>query len=138
MPADRSVHPAGLTRREALLFEAGIKLGGVFHQYLGTPVSGATAPGLGRAIERAVALQPYVADVRVAIDPSRGGPLGRGRYAYRYLIPPMLDVTVHLRDDDLAVEARLAHEGSLRYSLMRVVRVGSARGPPRSPRRRRA
>ena len=129
-----SVHPARLTRREALLFEAGIKLGGVFHQYLGMPVSAATGPGVARMIERAVALQPYVAAVRVAVDPGRGGPLGRGRYAYRYLVPEMLDVRVRLRDGTEEVEARLAHRADLRYPLMTVVRAGPVR-KARRPRR---
>ncbi len=93
-----SIHRAALTRREALLFEAGIKLGGIFHQYLGVPVSARTASGLARAIERAVSLQPFVADVRVRIDPSRAGPLGRGRFAYHYLVAEMLDVQVRLVD----------------------------------------
>ena len=115
-----------LSSRETLLFEAGIKLGGVFHQYFGMPVSPATAAGLARTIERAVALQPYVASVRVAIDPTAGGPVGRGRFAYRYLSPPMLDVTVVLADRGTSVEARLAHEPRLRYPLMRVVRVRAA------------
>jgi len=130
-------HPARLTGREALLFEAGIKLGGVFHQYLGMPVSRTTARGLARTIERAVGLQPYVASVRVRVDPSRGGPVGRGRFAYRYLVPEMLDVRVGLRDGAEEVEARLRHRPDLRYPLMSVVRVT---GPPplrRAPRRRR-
>ena len=133
------IHEAPLSRREALLFEAGIKLGGVFHQYQGTPVSRQTAPGLARAIEAAVGLQPYVRSVRVRIDPERGGPVGRGRFAYRYLSPPMLDVRVVLADGPHSVEARLAHEPALRYPLMRVVRVRTDRrertGPTRRARR---
>jgi dihydroneopterin aldolase len=129
-------HPAGLSRREALLFEAGIKLGGVFHQYLGMPVSDATSPGVARTIERAVALQPYVAAVEVRLDPSRGGPIGRGRFAYRYLVPEMLDVRVLLRDGDEEVEARLRHRPELNYPLMSVVRVGQGRAArPRARRR---
>ena len=122
-----------LSPREVLLFEAGIKLGGVFHQYLGIPVSRSTAPALARAIEQAVSLQPFVRDVRVAVRPSRGPPLGRGRYAYRYLAPEMLDVTVGLTDGRIEVEARLEHRPELRYALMRVVRVArNARRPVRS------
>jgi dihydroneopterin aldolase len=133
-PVPRGPGPE-LSARETLLFEAGIKLGGVFHQYFGMPVSPATAPGLARTIERAVALQPYVASVRVAIDPAAGGPVGRGRFAYRYLSPPMLDVRVVLADRGTTVEARLAHEPKLRYPLMRVVRV-TARRPRARPARR--
>ncbi|HTZ62409.1 MAG TPA: dihydroneopterin aldolase family protein [Thermoplasmata archaeon] len=128
MPTRAPIHDARLSRREALLFEAGVKLGGVFHQYLGMPISSGTAAGVARTIERAVALQPYVVAVRVTIDPARGGPLGRGRFAYRYLTAEMLDVRVRLRDGTEEVEARLAHRPDLRYPLMRVVRVGPGPG----------
>ena len=128
------IHRAALTRREALLFEAGVKLGGVFHQYLGIPVTPRTAPGVARTIARAVALQPYVVEVRATIDPRKGGPPGRGRYGYRYLTAEMVDVTVRLRDGPEEVVARLAQRADLRYPLMSVVRV---RGPRRTPRRRR-
>ncbi|MCI4339144.1 MAG: dihydroneopterin aldolase family protein [Thermoplasmata archaeon] len=124
MPTSARIHRASLSRREALLFEAGVKLGGVFHQYLGIPVTPRTAAGIARMIERAVRLQPYVVEVRAAVDPRQGGALGRGRFAYRYLTPEMLDVTVRLRDGAEEVEARLAHRPDLRYPLMSVVRVG--------------
>jgi hypothetical protein len=120
-----AVHRARLTRREALLFEAGIKLGGVFHQYLGTPVSTRTAAHLARTIEHAVGLQPYVARVRVRIDPGRGGPTGAGRFAYHYLTPPMMHVEVTLADGPVEVVATLAVRPRLRYPLMRVESVRS-------------
>jgi dihydroneopterin aldolase len=131
------IHRAALSRREALLFEAGVKLGGVFHQYLGIPVSAGTARELARTIRRAVALQPYVTHVSVRIRPEFGGPLGRGRFAYRYLAPPMLDVTVVLHDGPVTVTARLRHRPELRYPLMSVERVREARTRAR-PRRRRS
>jgi dihydroneopterin aldolase len=127
MTAHRPIHPARLSRREALLFEAGVKLGGVFHQYLGMPVSSRTARSLARAIEAAVALQPFVRAVKVSVHPSRGGPIGRGRFAYRYLTAEMLTVTVELVDGPIGVEARLEHRRDLRYPLMSVVRVGPSR-----------
>jgi dihydroneopterin aldolase len=124
MPStSRRIHRARLTRREALLFEAGVKLGGIFHQYIGMPVSARTALATARMIERAVSLQPYVVEVHATIDPARGGPLGRGRFAYRYLTPEMIEVTVRLRDGPEEVEARLAHRPDLRYPLMSVVRA---------------
>ncbi|MCI4373524.1 MAG: dihydroneopterin aldolase family protein [Thermoplasmata archaeon] len=132
--ARSSVPRANLSRREALLFEAGIKLGGLFHQYLGVPVSARTAPGLARTIERAVALQPFVAGIRVRIDPTLGGPLGRGRFAYRYLMAEMLEVRVRLVDRDVEVTARLAHRPDLRYPLMSVVSVRAPRNRRSGPR----
>ena len=131
----RTRSPPVLSVRERLMFEAGIKLGGVFHQYLGTPITARTAPGLARAIESAVRLQPYVVGTRVRIRPEAGGPVGRGRYAYRYLTAEMLHVTVHLADGPVRVTARLAHRADLRYPLMS---VDAVKGPltfvPRSAR----
>jgi dihydroneopterin aldolase len=132
MSDSRPIHEAPLSRREALLFEAGIKLGGVFHQYLGIPVSRRTVPSLARAIASALELQPYVRSVRVRIDPSVAGPTGRGRFGYRYLTAEMLDVTVDLADGPVRVRARLKHRPDLRYPLMHVVHVT----PPERPSRR--
>jgi hypothetical protein len=126
------LHGAPLTEREALLFEAGVKLGAVFHQYLGTPVSPKTARRLARAIEEAVGLQPYVRAVRVRIDPAEGGPVGRGAFGYRYLVAEMLRVTVTLQAGSETVRGELAHRPDLRYPLMRVVSV--RRAPTRAAR----
>ncbi len=148
MTPARRARSVPLSSRDRLLFEAGIKLGGVFYQYLGIPVTARTAGALARAIEAAVGLQPFVRRVTVRIRPERGGPLGRGRFAYRYLVPEMLDVTVELADGRTAVVANLSHRPDLRYPLMKVVRVrgpvvrrsGPGRrkitGHPRRPRRR--
>ncbi|MFZ0699282.1 MAG: dihydroneopterin aldolase family protein [Thermoplasmata archaeon] len=123
MTRTRSIHRAQLTRREALLFEAGIKLGGLFHQYLGTPVDRRTARSLARAIEEAVGLQPYVRSIHVRIDPKQGGPAGRGRFAYRYLVAEMIHVRLELADRNLVVTARLEWRPDLAYPLMSIDRV---------------
>ena len=132
-------HRAALTAREALLFEAGVKLGGVFHQYLGMPVSPETADGIARTIEHAVRLQPFVTDVTVSIDPRQGPDVGTGRFAYRYLSPEMLVVEVTLQDGPTTVVARLEHRADLAYPLMSVLTVGSVDperpGAARRPRR---
>ena len=130
MPDPRDLHRATLTAREALLFEAGIKLGGIFHQYLGVPVAPGTARSLERAIEEAVKLQPYVERIRVHIDPSRGGPTGAGRLAYGYLTAEMLRVDLLLSEGELEVRARLAYREDLRYPLMQVREVSRRRARP--------
>jgi hypothetical protein len=106
--------------REQALFEAGIKLGGLFHQFVGTPVAPRSAASLARAIEEAVGLQPFVTRVKVKIDPERAGPTGEGRFAYRYLTAEMLDVEVVVRVGEEEVPARLSWRDDLRYPLMHV------------------
>jgi len=127
MPDPRGLHPATLSGREALLFEAGIKLGGIFHQFLGTPVSPESAPTLARAIEHAVRLQPYVVAARVAIAVERGGATGEGRLAYRYLTAEMLHVRLTLSDGPLTARVRLSYRPDLRYPLMDVEALGRER-----------
>lgn len=127
-------HRAALTPREALLFEAGVKLGGVFHQFVGMPVATETADGLARTIERAVRLQPFVKDVHVAIDPARGGPTGAGTFAYHYLTPEMMRVEVTLQDGHTTVVATLEHRADLNYPLMSVLTVVDDPGDPASSR----
>ncbi|MCI4318570.1 MAG: dihydroneopterin aldolase family protein [Thermoplasmata archaeon] len=128
-------HRASLSTREALLFEAGIKLGGLFHQYLGTPLDPSTAAGLARTIEQAVGLQPYVVSVKVRIHPERGGAVGRGAFGYRYLTAEMLSVRIVLGHGAVRVVARLEHRPELRYPLMSVERVAPEPGPVRAARR---
>jgi len=127
----RPIHRVPLTSREALLFEAGIKLGGIFHQYLGIPVSPRTAGALARSIESAVGLQPFVERVRVRIAPRRGGPLGRGRFGYCYVTAEMIDARVTLADKGTRVVARLSYRADLRYPLMRVESAKNARATKR-------
>ncbi|EQD67428.1 protein containing DUF372 [mine drainage metagenome] len=122
--------PSPPTPTEQLSFEAGIKLGGIFHQYLGIPVAPRTAPGLARAIEAAVGLQPFVEKIRVRIDVRRGGPVGRGRFAYRYLTPEMLRVELTISDGAARVEAGLQYRPDLRYPLMSLAAVRRSRRVP--------
>src|SRR5207245_2976567 len=64
--------------RDRAAFEAGIKLGSIVHQYVGTPLTSATAPSLERAIEASTRVQPLVGRVRVRVD--QGGRGVRGAY----------------------------------------------------------
>ena len=125
--------PSGPALRpvERLLFEVGIKLGGLFHQFIGVPVSSATAGGLARAIAAAVRLQPYVVRASVRIRPAAGGAAGRGRYGYRYLTAEMLSARVTVADGRARVTARLAYEPSLRYPMMRPIALTRRRQPRR-------
>lgn len=62
------------TDRELAIFEAAIKLGALYHQWVGTPVSRASAESLEKAIEKSVVLQPYVEEISVRLDRSLMSP----------------------------------------------------------------
>ncbi len=57
--------------KEIAAFEVGIKLGALFHQFIGMPVSLKNAEILEKAMKSCIMLQPYVAGAEVRIDRKR-------------------------------------------------------------------
>jgi dihydroneopterin aldolase len=108
--------------KERAVFEAGIKLAAVYHQFIGTPVSGSSVESLERAIAEGVKVQPYVEDVDVHI---RRETLRRKRniYDYQSLTGDMLDVTVVIRIDDVIVTAQMCYQEDIKYPLMFVKNI---------------
>jgi len=56
------------TPRERALFEAGIKLGALYHQFVGSPINLSTRTTMERAIEESISLQPFVRNIKVKIN----------------------------------------------------------------------
>ncbi len=108
-----------ITDRDIAVFEAGIKLGALYHQFIGTPVSPETAGTLETAIERSVSLQPWVRSVKVRIDRERVRACAN-EFKYCELQGEMLDVTVVVRYRAVEVRARVSYDADLAYPLMRL------------------
>lgn len=56
-----------LNVREKISFEIGIKLGALFHQFIGTPVSKKMKNNLENCIEESIKNQPFVKEVDIEI-----------------------------------------------------------------------
>lgn len=102
--------------RDRAAFEAGIKLGSLFHQYVGAPLNRGSARDLERAIESATRVQPLVEDARVRIDRKRLK--GRGPYKYASLSDEMLHAEVTVRVGQARATAVLRYVPELDYPLM--------------------
>jgi len=102
--------------REQAIFEAAIKLGALYHQWVGTPISRASAASVETAIERAVILQPCVEEITVRLDRDR---MTENRFGYSELSGLMFDVEIITRVGFSYCRARLAPEGG--YPLMKIV-----------------
>ncbi|MHC1582345.1 MAG: dihydroneopterin aldolase family protein [Candidatus Syntropharchaeia archaeon] len=106
--------------RERALFEAGIKLGALYHQFTGTPVDLETAKNLEGAIEGCVSLQPYVREVKVSID--REMIRKRiNRFGYCELEGIMLNVRIKVLCGKTEVEASLGPEDG--YPMMKIEEI---------------
>jgi len=102
--------------RELAIFEAGIKLGALYHQWVGTPISRQSAASVETAIEKAVILQPFVEEITVKLDRSL---MTENRFGYSELSGLMFDVVIVTRVGFTYCRARLALEKG--YPFMRVV-----------------
>ena len=103
--------------RERAMFEAGIKMGTIYHQFVGVPVDLSSVDILERSIEQGVRVQPYVEDVRVTIDRSHFRPKS-DEYGYMSLTGNMLDVKLTIRIENTRVTAEMRYFKELNYPLM--------------------
>ena len=108
--------------RDNALFESGIKLGALYHQFVGTPVSPETASGLEEAIKKSISLQPYVKSVEVSIDSEMIAESLNG-FGYCELEGRMLDVEVIVLVGSVEVHAGIAYDRDLEYPTMFVKQV---------------
>ncbi len=99
------------------LFEAGVKMGSLYHQFVGAPVSAKTAGVLEEAIASSVEAQPCVVSAVVTIDRSRLPP-GDGEFDYASLTGDMIDAVVVVRVGESTVTAEMRYDPDLDYPLM--------------------
>jgi len=105
-----------LNERDQAVFEAGIKLGALYHQWVGTPVSRRSAASVETAIEQAVILQPFVEEITVRLDRSL---MTENVFGYSELSGLMFSVEIVTRVGFTYCRAHLApHNG---YPLMQIM-----------------
>lgn len=110
------------TDSERAVFEAGIKLGTVYHQFVGTPLNQTNVDVLERAIADGAMVQPFVKDARVRIDRSRLREK-HTEYDYLTLTGDMLDVSITIRYRDVEVVCEMKYIKDMNYPLMYVKEV---------------
>ena len=102
------------TDNERAAFEAGIKLGYIYHQFVGTPVSKANISALESAIEDGVRIQPFVEDVSVKIQRDKLKNK-HDEYDYESLTGNMFNVQLKIKYRNSAASARLEFVKDLNY-----------------------
>lgn len=104
------------TDRENAVFEAAIKLGALYHQFVGTPISRATAEKVEAAIASAVSLQPYVTHIEVHLDRSL---MHENPFGYSELTGAMYHAVIETRVGDAMCRAQLKFENG--YPMMKIL-----------------
>ncbi len=106
------------TKREIAAFEAGIKLGALYHQFVGSPVSIKTAGSLERAMQESISLQPYVRKVVVSLNRNM---LKENVFGYGELEGRMITAEVEIDFEGELVRAKLEYDAKKNYPLMSLV-----------------
>jgi Uncharacterized protein conserved in archaea len=102
---------------ERAIFEAGIKLGAIYHQYTGIPVNQYNVEYLEKAIEMATKAQPFVEEVKVNIDRNKIGK-ELSVYKYKTLTGDMINVTIKINYEGARVIGEMKFIDEMNYPLM--------------------
>lgn len=114
------------TDRERAAFEAGIKLGTIYHEFVGSPVSSSNVDALEKAIEEGTKVQPFVTDVKVKID-RKMLRKKRSEYDYLTLMGNMLDIQLKIRYKSAEAICALRYIREINYPLMYVREIRDVR-----------
>jgi len=106
------------TKREMAAFEAGIKLGAMYHQFVGAPIGVKTASSMQKAMEESISLQPYVTSVDVEINRKM---LDNNFYGYGELEGRMIKAIVGIDYQGELVRAKLEYNPEKDYPLMELL-----------------
>lgn len=111
------------TDRDNALFEAGIKLGALYHQFTGSPVNLNTVSSLEQAIQESISVQPYVEEISVKIDRDMLKGKLNDEFGYSELQGPMLKVKITVRYGSSRVKVGMEYDPELRYPLMKILEI---------------
>ena len=106
------------------VFEAGIKLGTIYHQYVGCPVNFNNVDVLEKAIEEGTKVQPFVDDVKINIDRTHLKKVkSKKSYKYVTLTGNMLRVWLKVSYGNAIAICELKYVEDIDYTLMLVKEI---------------
>ena len=106
-----------LTDRERAIFEGGISMGSLFHQFVGTPVNVDTCSSLEKAIEESILLQPAIVEVHVSLDRDMIKEAS-GSAGYTSLSGNMLNIELTTKVNENTIVTCISYNENLDYPLM--------------------
>jgi len=106
-----------VNERDRAIFEAGLKLGAIYHQLLGIPIprDESSVKALQRSLENSFKTQPYVKEVEIKIKRNNGSL--QAPYDYAEISRNSLKIKVKIKYENIEVEAKLEYINRLKYPL---------------------
>lgn len=113
---------SNISHRERAIFEGGISMGALFHQFIGTPVSIKNAETLEKSMEKSLELQPCINRVIVKINKEKLEELNTN-FDYVSLSGDMLDVKILSEFKGIRALVRMQYQEDLKYPLMYIEQI---------------
>ena len=110
------------TDEERAAFEAGIKLGTICHQFVGTPISRENVSLLEKAIAEGTKIQPFVEDANIQIS-KKELKSKKGEFDYVSLSGNMLKVRLVIVYGDVRLTAGMKFIEKINYPLMYIEKI---------------
>ena len=121
-----------VTDRDRAIFEGGITLGALYHQFQGTPFKNdeKIIRSLEKSIENTMKCQPYVQDIQVKIKiPEKQDQNSTNKnstdtpYNYLELNGSMFDVKLEIKYNKVKILMKLEHNKELNFPLMYIKEI---------------
>lgn len=119
----KEISPQEMTDRDNALFEAGIKLGTLYHQFVGSPLSPDGITSMETAIQESISVQPFVESVHVEIDQKKVVSELNETFRYTELKGSMLNVKAVIRFHTARVFVSIKYDNELNYPLMKIDKI---------------
>ena len=104
------------TETEIACFESGVKLGSLYHQFSGPPISLSSIESLSSAIEKSILNQPHCTNVSVEISEEAVEKSMNDDFGYAELKGDMMAVRIKIQYKDTEVVSKMRVERD--YPLM--------------------
>jgi hypothetical protein len=112
-----------INSRDRAVFEAGIKLGALYHQFVGTPINMDMIDGLARMIEDSIGVQPFVRSISVSIDAEMVKKNQNPEFGYCELEGRMLHVSLQVHYKNIIAHAEMCYDEEKDYPFMSVKKI---------------
>lgn len=106
-----------LTDRERAIFEGGISMGALYHQFVGTPINLDSVDSLEKAIKESIMLQPAIVDVDVNLNKDMIKS-SCSSFGYTSLEGNMLEIELTTQINDTVIKTCISYDENLNYPIM--------------------
>ena len=124
-PNDKIYFSPDLSKRERACFEAGIKLGALYHILSGIPIRNdeKIIQSIEKGIESAISCQPFVKSVKIHFDRNKISGTKESAYDYDEINGKMIQAELNIEYESIYVVAKVKWVDQLEYPLMFIEKI---------------